>query len=107
MLLCVAAAAAEIAGCFAVWCWWRGEASAWWLVAGAASLGAFAWLLALVPSGAAGRTFAAYGGVYVAASIVWLMVVEGRRPDAFDLAGAGCCIVGAVIVLAGAARGGV
>jgi small multidrug resistance family-3 protein len=102
--LCVAAAAAEIAGCFAVWSWWRSGASAWWLVAGAVLLALFAFLLALVPSAAAGRTFAAYGGLYVAASIGWLMLVEGRRPDGFDLAGAACCVSGAAIILAGHLR---
>ncbi len=58
-LLYIAAALAEIAGCFAAWAVLRQGASAWWLLPGAASLGAFAWLLALVPADAAGRAFAA------------------------------------------------
>ena len=103
LVICAVAAIAEIAGCFSVWSWWRG-ASAWWLLPGAASLASFAWLLALVPSDAAGRTYAAYGGLYVAMSIAWLVVVEGHRPDGFELAGAACCIGGAAVILAGAAR---
>ncbi|MDB5377283.1 MAG: hypothetical protein JWR00_1729, partial [Rubritepida sp.] len=55
----------------------RQGASVWWLAAGVASLLLFAWLLTLAPGDAAGRAFAAYGGVYVAASLVWLMAVEG------------------------------
>lgn len=63
------AALAEIAGCFAVWAWMRQGASVWWLIPGMASLAAFAWLLTLAPSDFAGRAYAAYGGVYVAASV--------------------------------------
>ncbi len=104
-LLMLGAALAEIAGCFSVWAWWRSGATAWWLLPGAACLAAFAWLLALVPSNAAGRTYAAYGGVYVTASIVWLMLVEGRRPDGFDLGGAAICLGGTAVILLGALRG--
>ena len=100
------AALAEIAGCFAVWVWLRQGASGWWLLPGLASLGAFAGLLTLAPTDAAGRAFAAYGGVYIAASLTWLWVVEGRPPTAWDLAGGAVCLVGAGIILAGAARGG-
>ena len=95
------AALAEIAGCFAVWAWWRLGASALWLVPGLASLAAFAWLLTLAPSDLAGRAYAAYGGVYVAASLAWLWVVEGARPDRWDLIGAAVCLAGAAIVLLG------
>ncbi|EKX57720.1 hypothetical protein D516_1182 [Rhodobacter sp. AKP1] len=80
------AALAEIAGCFAVWAWWRLGASALWLVPGALSLGAFAWLLALTPVEAAGRSYAVYGEVYLAASLLWLWAVEGVRPDRWDMA---------------------
>ena len=100
----VGAALAEIAGCFAVWAWMRKGASAWWLLPGMASLGVFAWLLTLVESDAAGRAFAAYGGVYIAASLFWLWAVEGRVPTAWDLAGAALCLLGAGVILAGAAR---
>ncbi|MGV8987953.1 MAG: YnfA family protein [Cypionkella sp.] len=92
------AALAEIAGCFAVWSWWRG-ASALWLIPGALSLTAFAWLLALTPPTHAGRSFAAYGGVYIAASVLWLWLVEGTRPAASDLGGAALALAGAAVIL--------
>lgn len=97
-----AAALAEIAGCFAVWSWARSGASAWWLLPGAAGLALFAGLLASVESDAAGRAFAAYGGVYIAASLLWLRLVEGRQPTAWDLCGAALCLLGAGVILAGA-----
>jgi small multidrug resistance family-3 protein len=95
----VGAAAAEIAGCYAFWMWWRLGRSAWWAVPGTLSLIAFAWLLALVDTDAAGRAFAAYGGLYIAASLVWLGLVEGVRPDPWDLAGGAVCLAGAAIIM--------
>lgn len=92
------AALAEIAGCFAVWSWWRG-ASALWLILGTLALAAFAWALALTPPAHAGRSFAAYGGVYIAASLVWLWAVEGTRPDRMDFLGAGLALAGAGVIL--------
>lgn len=68
---------------------------------GLAALAAFAFLLALVPAAYAGRAYAAYGGVYIAASLAWLMAVEGARPDRFDLLGAALCLAGAAVILAG------
>ena len=97
------AALAEIAGCFAFWAWLRQGASAWWLLPGLACLAAFAWLLTLVESDAAGRAYAAYGGVYIAAPLLWLWAVEGRVPTAWDIAGAAVCLLGAGIILLGAA----
>lgn len=93
------AATAEIAGCFAFWAWLRMGKPIWWLAPGCVSLVLFAWLLTLVPSEAAGRTYAAYGGIYVAASILWLWLAEGQRPDRWDLTGALVCIVGTAIIL--------
>ena len=93
------AALAEIAGCFAIWAWWRLGASALWLGPGVAALIAFGWLLAVSPSEFAGRAYAAYGGVYIAASLVWLWAVEGQRPDPWDVAGATICLVGATVIL--------
>ncbi|WP_336488213.1 YnfA family protein [Methylobacterium nigriterrae] len=101
LLAYAAAALAEIAGCFAVWACLRLGQSAWWLLPGGLSLALFAYLLTLVDSEAAGRAFAAYGGVYIAASLVWLWVVEGQRPDRWDLAGAGICLGGAAVILLG------
>lgn len=96
-----AAALAEIAGCFAFWAWLKLDRSPLWLVPGIASLVAFAWLLTFVPSDFAGRAFAAYGGVYIAASLVWLWAVEGARPDRWDVAGAAICLAGAAVILFG------
>ncbi len=94
------AALAEIAGCFAFWSWLKLGKSVWWLVPGAASLVAFAWLLTLIPAEAAGRAFAAYGGVYIVASLMWMWSVEQVAPDRFDLAGAALCLVGAAVIVA-------
>lgn len=92
-------ALAEIAGCYAFWAWARLGKSWLWLLPGTASLLLFAWLLTRVPSDAAGRSYAAYGGVYVAASILWLWLAEGQRPDRWDLIGAGVCLLGTLIIL--------
>lgn len=94
-----AAALAEIAGCFAFWVWLRNGQSAWWIVPGIACLVVFAWLLTLVPTSAAGRAFAAYGGVYIVASLVWLWAVEKTQPDNWDILGAILCIAGAAVIV--------
>jgi len=96
-----AAALAEIAGCFAFWAWWRLGKSALWLAPGMVSLILFAWLLAQVDSTAAGRTYAAYGGIYIAASLGWLWLAEGLRPDKWDITGALICLAGASLILLG------
>lgn len=95
------AALAEIGGCFAFWAWLRMGKSVAWLAPGMVSLALFAWLLTLVPSEAAGRTYAAYGGIYVVASILWLWLVEHRLPDRWDISGAVACLVGTSIILFG------
>ena len=97
----VAAALAEIAGCFAFWAWLRLDKSVLWLVPGTASLVLFACLLTLAEVGAAGRAYAAYGGIYIVASLVWLWTVEGQRPDQWDALGAGLCLVGMAVILLG------
>lgn len=101
LIVYVLAAFAEIGGCFAVWAWLRLDKSPYWLVPGAISLLAFAWLLTQVDTLAAGRAYAAYGGVYIAASLAWLWAVEGLRPDRWDLGGAALCLVGAAVILLG------
>ncbi|RAK58273.1 YnfA family protein [Phenylobacterium deserti] len=95
------AAAAEIAGCFAFWAWLRLERSPLWLIPGMASLALYAFLLTRVDSAAAGRAYATYGGVYIAASVLWLWLVEHKAPDRWDLIGAGVCLAGAAIILLG------
>lgn len=95
------AALAEIAGCFAFWAWLRLDRSPWWLVPGMAALALFATLLTRVESDAAGRAYAAYGGVYIVAAILWLWGVEGQRPDRWDLAGGAVCLIGTGLILFG------
>ena len=98
-LVYIPAAMAEIAGCFCFWAWWRLDWRAVWLLPGTLSLILFAWLLAMTPPDTAGRSFAAYGGIYIAASLVWLWLAEGVRPDRWDLIGAVVCICGAAIIV--------
>ncbi|MDZ4842755.1 MAG: YnfA family protein [Hyphomicrobium aestuarii] len=97
----IVAAFAEIAGCFAVWAWARSNASILWIGPGVVCLLLFAWLLTTVQVDFAGRAYAAYGGVYIAASIAWLWAVEGRLPDRWDLAGTALCLAGAAVILYG------
>jgi len=101
VLVYIGAALAEIAGCFAFWAWLRLDKPVWWLIPGMVSLAAFAWLLTLVDAAFAGRAYAAYAGVYIAASLVWLWAVEGARPDRWDMIGAAICIAGAAVILFG------
>lgn len=96
-----AAALAEIAGCFAFWAWLRLGKSVWYLLPGLVSLALFAWLLTLAESDAAGRAYAAYGGVYICASFAWLWAAEGVRPDRWDVTGALICLIGAAVILFG------
>ncbi|TCT08215.1 YnfA family protein [Aquabacter spiritensis] len=93
------AALAEIAGCFAVWHVVRGGGAVLWLVPGLASLAVFAGALTFVESDAAGRAFAAYGGVYIAASLAWMWAMEGVRPDGWDAGGAALCLAGAALIV--------
>lgn len=93
----VLASAAEIAGCFLTYSYIRGYKPAWILLPAALSLGLFSWLLAL-PSGPAGRTYAAYGGIYVVSAVLWLWKVEGIRPDRWDLIGSATALIGMAII---------
>ena len=95
----VAAAIAEIAGCFAIWAAARHQASSLWLGPGIACLVLFGWLLTRVDVDFAGRAYAIYGGIYIAASLVWLWLVEGKVPDRWDVTGALICIAGAMVIL--------
>jgi len=97
----VGAAAAEIAGCFAFWAWARLDKSPLWLLPGLSALALFAYLLTLIDSPAAGRAYAAYGGIYIAVSLLWLWLIESMRPDRWDLLGALLCLMGATVILFG------
>ncbi|QKE62651.1 YnfA family protein [Aquipseudomonas campi] len=95
------AALFEIAGCYAFWMWLRLGKSAWWVVPGLLSLSLFALLLTRVEAAYAGRAYAAYGGVYIVASLLWLAAVERTRPMPSDWLGAAVCLLGAAIILLG------
>lgn len=98
-VLYAAATLAEIAGCYAVWMWARLGRSALWLPPGLVSLALFVWLLTRASPAFAGRAYAAYGGVYILASLLWLWSVEGVRPDRWDALGAALAILGAGVIL--------
>ncbi len=101
ILIYLGAALAEIAGCFAFWAWLRMDKSPLWLVPGVASLCLFAWLLTLIDAEHAGRAYAAYGGIYIISSVMWLWLAEGARPDRWDIIGAAICLGGAAVILFG------
>jgi small multidrug resistance family-3 protein len=98
------AALAEIAGCTAFWLWLRDGASAWVAVGGVIPLVIFAALLTRVDSTAAGRAFAAYGGIYILFSVAWLRFAQGVRPTRMDLLGVFVSLAGALIIMAGARK---
>lgn len=98
------AAVLEIAGCFAFWVWVRRGAAPWVVVLGIASLVGFALALTRVDSAFAGRAYAAYGGIYIAASLAWLWVVERQVPTRADVLGAALAIAGALVIIGFAAR---
>lgn len=100
-LIFFAAAVFEIAGCYAFWAWWRLEKTPLWLIPGLLSLIAFAWLLAQTDAALAGRAYAAYGGIYIVSSLIWMAVVEKSMPVVSDYLGAALCLVGAGIILFG------
>ncbi|WP_257166028.1 YnfA family protein [Bradyrhizobium sp. SRS-191] len=99
LLAFAGAALLEIAGCFAFWSWLRLGQSPLWLLPGMAALAGFGALLTVADSPLAGRAYAAYGGIYIAAALLWGWLVEGHRPDLWDVAGALICLVGMAVIL--------
>lgn len=97
LALYVATAIAELVGCYLPYLWLRKEQSALLIAPAALSLSLFVWLLTLHPT-SAGRTYAAYGGVYVATALVWLWLVDGQRPDRWDLLGGAVALAGMAII---------
>lgn len=96
--LFVITAIAEIVGCYLPYLWLRQGRSVWLLLPAAISLAVFSWLLTLHPT-AAGRIYAAYGGVYVAVALTWLWVIEGERPARWDYVGVALCLVGMAVIM--------
>ena len=97
LLLYVATALAEIVGCYLPWLWLKGGKPVWLLLPAAVSLALFAWLLTLHEA-AAGRVYAAYGGVYIAVAIAWLWGVDGIRPNVWDVTGVAVALTGMAII---------
>jgi small multidrug resistance family-3 protein len=100
LALFLATALAEIVGCYLPYLWLRRGRPSWLLLPAGVSLALFAWLLSLHPA-ATGRTYAAYGGVYVTVAIFWLWVVDGQRPDRWDLLGAAVTLLGMTMIAFG------
>ena len=98
--LFVVTALAEIVGCYLPYLWLKQNRSAWLLLPAAFSLSAFSWLLTLHPN-AAGRVYAAYGGVYIGVAIVWLWAVESVQPTLTDWIGVSVCFLGMAIIMFG------
>ena len=98
-LIYASAAVFEIAGCFAFWAWLKLEKPIGWLAPGMVSLALFAWLLTLVTSEAAGRTYPPYGRICSLAALLWLWLVENRIPDRWDIGGALICLTGSAVIL--------
>jgi small multidrug resistance family-3 protein len=96
------AAACEIAGCYAIWMWLRLGRTALWLIPATIVLILFAIALTKIDSALAGRAFAAYGGVYIVCSLLWLAIVERTTPRLSDIIGSAVCLAGAAIILFGA-----
>jgi small multidrug resistance family-3 protein len=101
----ILAAFAEIGGCFAFWAWLRLGKTPLWLIPGMFSLAVFAWALTYINTDLAGRAYAAYGGIYILSSLLWMWGVEGSKPDRWDGMGAALCVIGALVILFGP-RGG-
>ena len=101
--LFVLTALAEIIGCYLPYLWLRKNGSAWLLIPTILSLAAFVWLLTLHPA-AAGRVYAAYGGVYIAVALGWLWKVDGVTPTRWDVGGAIVALVGMGIIVWGGWR---
>ncbi|WP_200934418.1 MULTISPECIES: YnfA family protein [unclassified Methylophilus] len=97
-LLFALTAVTEIVGCYLPYLWLKEGKSMWLLVPAGISLAVFAWLLTLHPA-AAGRIYAAYGGVYIGVAIIWLWLVEGIRPTGWDIVGAGVAMLGMAIIM--------
>lgn len=96
--LFILTAIAEIVGCYLPYLWLKQDKSIWLLVPAAISLAAFAWLLSLHPT-AAGRVYAAYGGIYICVAIAWLWLVDGISPSPWDIVGSLVALAGMAIIM--------
>ncbi|MFU8851842.1 YnfA family protein [Micromonospora sp. SL1-18] len=99
LLLFVLAALAEIGGAWLVWQGWREHRGLWWVAGGVLALGAYGFVATFQPDAHFGRILAAYGGVFVAGSLAWGILVDGFRPDRWDAAGAAICLLGVAVIM--------
>ncbi|MET8044051.1 YnfA family protein [Micromonospora sp. NPDC005215] len=99
LVLFALAAVAEIGGAWLVWQGWREQRGLLWIAAGVVALGCYGFVATFQPDANFGRILAAYGGVFVAGSLGWAMVVDGFRPDRWDLAGAALCLLGVAVIM--------
>jgi small multidrug resistance family-3 protein len=99
VLLFLLAAIAEIGGAWLVWQGWRENRGLWWIAGGLLALGAYGFVATFQPDPHFGRVLAAYGGVFVAGSLLWGVIVDGFRPDRWDLAGAALCLAGVGVIM--------
>jgi small multidrug resistance family-3 protein len=99
LLLFVLAAIAEIGGAWLIWQGVRDHRGLRWVGGGVIALGLYGFVATLQPDAQFGRILAAYGGVFVAGSLIWGMVVDKFRPDRYDIAGATICLVGVVVIM--------
>jgi small multidrug resistance family-3 protein len=97
--LFILAAIAEIGGAWLVWQGWREHRGLWWIAAGVIALGAYGFVATFQPDTHFGRILAAYGGVFVAGSLAWGVLVDGFRPDRWDLIGAALCLAGVAVIM--------
>lgn len=93
------AAFAEIAGCYAFWMWLRMNKNTVHLLWGLPALLVFAYALTRIDATSAGRVYAAYSAIYLAAALVWMKAIEGATPDRWDLIGGGICLLGAAVIM--------
>ncbi|MEU1684943.1 YnfA family protein [Micromonospora sp. NPDC005707] len=99
ILLFLLAALAEIGGAWLVWQGWRENRGLLWIAAGVVALGLYGFVATFQPDANFGRILAAYGGVFVAGSLAWAMVVDKFRPDRYDIVGAAICLVGVAVIM--------
>ncbi|MFC9689111.1 YnfA family protein [Kribbella sp. NPDC056951] len=99
VVLFVLAAVAEIGGAWLIWQGWREQRGLWWIAGGVVALSAYGFVATFQPDPNFGRILAAYGGIFVAGSLLWGMLVDGFRPDRWDVAGALICLLGVVVIM--------
>ena len=99
LILFAIAALFEIGGAWLVWQGWRENRGLWWIAAGVIALGLYGFAATLQPSAEFGRVLAAYGGIFVAGSLIWGMAVDKFQPDRYDVAGAAICLIGVAVIM--------